>query len=218
MWIPFGFAICRRPRPHFFGGNQGSAAEDDEPHSVWEKPPQTTDSQMQEHLFSHLGFFLECPASTRRTISCWKDFRLCLIFPFTTTMGCIRASRLLIEATCRPEKPSREIKMRLGRKQNPFQVQTQGKVQTGNISHHSSKYTLVCHVAEVLSQAGQNHWNTSTQHPGSASWNEVWTAFSAFWLPVPDSSTLSLLYMFQGRPSLKGVGSFKQLTSCHDFD
>lgn len=155
MWIPFGFAICRRPKPHLFGGNQGSAAEDDEPHSVWEKPPQTTDSQMQEHLFSHLGLFWNVqrvcggPSAVERTLDFVSSFLLQQQF--------IRASRLLIEATCRPEKPSREIKMRLGRKQNPFLVQTQGKVQTGNISHHSSKYTLVCHVAEVLSQAGQNH-------------------------------------------------------------
>lgn len=110
---------------------------------------------------SHLRLFSRMYRQYPEAISCWKDSRLCLVFPFATTMGCIRASSSLIEA--RTEKPSREIKMRLGREQNPFLVQTNtGEGSNWKISHHSSKYTLVCHVAEDCRKLVKNpkiHWH-----------------------------------------------------------
>lgn len=149
------------------------------------------------------AFFQECTDNIRRTISCWKDSRLCLVFPFATTMGCIRASSSLIEA--RTEKPSREIKMRLGREQNPFLVQTNtGEGSNWKISHHSSKYTLVCHVAEDCRKLVKNpeiHW-----HNLRFSILELAVdSFSGFLITSSGCLDFKLLvYIFQGRPSLKG--------------
>lgn len=115
----------------------------------------------------------------------------------------IRASSSLIEA--RTEKPSREIKMRLGREQNPFLVQTNtGEGSNWKISHHSSKYTLVCHVAEDCRKLVKNpeiHW-----HNLRFSILELAVdSFSGFLITSSGCLDFKLLvYIFQGRPSIKG--------------
>lgn len=104
----------------------------------------------------------------------------------------------------RTEKPSREIKMRLGREQNPFLVQTNtGEGSNWKISHHSSKYTLVCHVEEDCRKLVKNpeiHW-----HNLRFSILELAVdSFSGFLITSSGCLDFKLLvYIFQGRPSLK---------------